>query len=151
MKALWEAEETHARELQQATENQPPVDALLLSGVYEFLYPSETVVIEANYHVRTLTEGWHLVPLLGGDIRLDQAELHDANILWRDDRYCLLTHGKGDRNIQLRFALPLPAESSISERSSPCPPPSSGFCVSYASTWAGSIPEVNSWTTPGLN
>ncbi|MCL4177870.1 MAG: hypothetical protein KJ072_09010 [Verrucomicrobia bacterium] len=124
LRALWEAAETQARELQQARQPLPPINAILLSSDYEFRGLANAAVLDAVYHVRTLTDDWHLVPLLGGDVRLNQADLDQNNLLWRQDHYCLLTRGKGDHHLQLRFALSTPAEWTSLRRLRLLPAPS---------------------------
>jgi len=110
LRALWEAAEVQARELSRIDEAQPPIDAVLLSSDYEFRWHSDGPALEAVYQVRTLTEGWHLVPLLGGDVRLNEVELEQAGVVWHDGRYSLLAHGARDHHLKLRFWVPPLAE-----------------------------------------
>ena len=105
LRALWELSEARTRELQQIRDARPPLDAVLLASEYELRVGGEPPVIEANFHVRTLTDDWHLVPLLGGDFRLRQAEVEPASVVWHHDRYCLLVQGQGDHHFKLQFAL----------------------------------------------
>ena len=60
--------------------------------------------------MRTLTDDWHLVPLLGGDFRLQQAEVDPARVVWHHDRYCLLVHGQGDHHFKRQSALATASE-----------------------------------------
>ncbi len=124
LRALWETAETQARALQQAREPIPPINAILLSSDYEFHGSANAAALAAVYHVRTLTDDWHLVPLLGGDVRLNQADLDQNSLLWRQDRYCLLARGKGDHHLQLRFALSTPTEWTHLHRLRLLPAPS---------------------------
>jgi hypothetical protein len=106
LRALWNAEEAQAREIMQFKQARPPFDALILASDYKVDGHSIPAFLEASYHVRTLTDDWHLVPLLGGDVRLNQLELEQTSVVWHADQYCLLTRGKGDHHLNLRFALP---------------------------------------------
>lgn len=102
---LWTAVVEQARQLEQLQQSQPPVAAFVLSGEYELRGGVGAPVLQAAYLVRTLTDDWHLVPLLGGDVRLEQVELvpTGASVLWEKGQYCLLTNGKGDHEVTLGF------------------------------------------------
>lgn len=110
LRALWEAAEAQTRELSRIQAAKPPIDAVLLSSDYELRWQSDGPDLEAVYEVRTLTEGWHVVPLLGGDVRLNEVELEQAGVVWQDGRYSLLAHGARDHQFKLRFWVPPLAE-----------------------------------------
>ena len=110
MKALLEMADTKARQEQKAAQSKPPVPAMLVSSQYELVLSRSQATLEASYHARALSDGWQTLPLLGGDARLEQADLKEATVLWQDPDYCLLTEGKGECEAKLRFALTPPSE-----------------------------------------
>jgi hypothetical protein len=142
LRALWELSETQSRVLQQIRDARPPLDAVLLASAYEFRGRSDPPVIEASYHVRTLTEDWHLVPLLGGDFRLQQAEVEPASVVWHDGRYCLLVHGQGDHHLKLGFALATASESNSIRRLRLWPGPSARSSLRLVDTPNGTAVRV---------
>jgi hypothetical protein len=142
LRALWALSEIQTRELQQIRDARPPMDAVLLASEYELLVRADPPLLEANYHVRTLTDDWHLVPLLGGDFRLQQVEVGQTSVVWHNDRYCLLAHGKGDHHFKLRFVLATDSEWTSLRRLRLLPGPSAQSSLHLAGAADGTAFRV---------
>lgn len=109
LKSLWEAAQPAPGEGEEETA-PPPVEAVVLAAEYELVLGDGKAEIDATYRVQSLAEGWQMIPLLGGDARLEEAETGEAGIVWKDDSYRLLTHGQGEFLVKLKFAVARPAE-----------------------------------------
>jgi hypothetical protein len=111
LRSLWETNAAQNLELNRLREPRPPVPAVVLSSDYTIDCDSNTITLHAAYRIRTLTDDWHLVPLLGGEARLVASQPETSNLVWYNHRYCLLAQGKADHQLDLQFALPNPVEN----------------------------------------
>ncbi|NLT71253.1 MAG: hypothetical protein GXX91_11245, partial [Verrucomicrobiaceae bacterium] len=74
---------------------EPPLDAALTIARYLLDFSGPLPRLHAEFDVRTFTDGWHAVPLFGGDPRLEKSEVTagDASVIWQDQSYSLLAKG----------------------------------------------------------
>lgn len=105
MKALWEAARMGGNPADGESDPKPPVAAVINFAEYEVALAPENVTLEARYQVTSLVDTWQTIPLLGGEVRLEGAETGRADLLWQDGGYCLLTEGRGEHEITLKFAV----------------------------------------------
>ncbi len=87
---------------------EPPLDADLAIARYLLDFSGPLPRLQAEFDVRTFTDGWHAVPLFGGDSRLEKSEVTagDASVIWQDQSYSLLAKGAGDFSVRVSLTLP---------------------------------------------
>lgn len=103
-KRLWTTVEAAEHAEQDQTDAAlPPVAAVVTSAEYGWRPEGDDATLDATYHIRSFESGWVVVPLLGGDFRLDETIETEHPILWHENRFCVATLGAGDFRIGLRF------------------------------------------------
>lgn len=86
----------------------PPLEATLTAARYLLDFSGSNPVMTADLEARTFREGWHALPLFGGDPRLESQETESgaASVVWREGSYALLAEGTGEFAAKLSLSLP---------------------------------------------
>ncbi|MCB1079247.1 MAG: hypothetical protein KDM64_15610, partial [Verrucomicrobiae bacterium] len=87
---------------------EPPLDAALLAARYWLDFSGPNPSMKAEFEALTFKDGWHYLPLFGGDPRLDRQESasESASVVWREGSYGLLVKGIGTFSAELSLSLP---------------------------------------------
>lgn len=82
---------------------KPPVQAALLSAVYQIDAKAGTIIAEMQ--VESFEAAWQAVPLAGAASGAIAVEPKDARIVVTEDHLCLITDQTGAQSVKLTFAL----------------------------------------------
>ncbi len=86
---------------------KPPVEATLRSAKYHLDLSDDQAPLNVDFEVRTFTDGWHSLPLWGGDPRLDSMTPDDATSVVRtENTYSFIAKGPGDFPLSMALTLP---------------------------------------------
>ena len=98
---------------------QTPEPALL-SARLRVSVENDRAIVAGRFRTLAFGETPGLVPLLGGDVSLEQQEPADAAVILEDKRLCLVTDQAGSRALDLRL-LPMTKEDGFSIDVPACP------------------------------
>ena len=88
--------------------NKPAVSVALQSVVYSARLEGELLRCEALFRVRSLTDDWHTLPLVGSEWNLEALELPEGISMVRDaSGLSILWEGKVEHEIKLPLSLPI--------------------------------------------
>lgn len=85
----------------------PPAVAVpfaVLSAEYDLALTPQSVDGTVSYVVQTFTEGSHLIPLIGENVRIASIEPVDSLLILRDDTYTLVVEGKTRLKVTLKLS-----------------------------------------------
>jgi hypothetical protein len=76
----------------------------VLSAEYDLALTAQGVDGTANYVVQTFTEGSHLIPLVGENVRIASIDPVDSLLILRDGTYTLVLEGKTRLKVALKLS-----------------------------------------------
>lgn len=86
----------------------PPISAAVQSILYTARVDGQTLHCEATVQLRSLTEGWQKIPILGEEWTLEPARMPQGVTIIREDGHLsALLHGAGDFEMKLALSLDL--------------------------------------------
>lgn len=101
LRALWEAGQARKDEKPPAA----PVASVVHRADLQLTLGESRSVLSAVFDAETIEGRWQVIPLLGGEVRLDKADAPAASVVWQDG-YCLLTSQPGKAQATLQFIAP---------------------------------------------
>ena len=134
-------------------------------------------VLTAQFQINVLANGWHVVPLLGGDLDVRRVEPADSPVVVRDGMFCLVVRDPGLRSLRLELtakgetlrlrvpplvrgdlavtAVPAGARATVCVDgrpvSLPCPLPAEGAELRIEVAAEDNLPMATRWASATLN
>jgi len=103
MKRMWE----ELREKpEEPGEETAPMDFVVAAAEYALAVSAGKSQLVADFQIRVFNDGWQVIPLIGGEIGLEQVEAVDGSIVRRDGGYALMVKGKGGHKVKLTLRAP---------------------------------------------
>lgn len=109
LKALWQAAKPD-----EPQPEKPPLASALQSASYAIALEKDSARIDGTFLAQSFREGWHLIPLVGGEARLVAVEPAEAQVVWHEGKYCLLVSARGPATATLTLAATRDAAGSVS-------------------------------------
>ena len=91
MKRLWEALREKSK---QPEKERTPINFVVESAGYELRVSDSKSHLTVDYRIQVFSDEWQTIPLIGGEVSLEEVESEKGSIVRKDDFYALMVKGQ---------------------------------------------------------
>lgn len=103
MKRMWEELREKPKEPEK---EKAPINFVVAAAEYTLAVSAGKSQLVADFQIRVFNDEWQVIPLIGGEVGLEQVEAAEGSIVRRDGGYALMVKGKGEHQVKLTLRAP---------------------------------------------
>lgn len=98
MKHMWEELRKKTKEPEKES---APIDFVVAAAEYALALAGGKSQLVADFQIQVFSDEWQVIPLVGGEVGLEQVEAVDGSIVRKDGGYALMVKGQGVYQVKL--------------------------------------------------